>query len=74
VIDALQRFDQLLAEKTALQDPGPGWPAFKAGCEALALGKSTGFLLQWTEKGAKKKQGTRFRRERNYDCNVEAQI
>ncbi|KAJ9635390.1 hypothetical protein H2201_005782 [Coniosporium apollinis] len=52
VIQALQEFDTALLRQ-GLEGPGTMWPAFMAGCEAMAASKRDA-LMRWIEKGASK--------------------
>jgi arginine metabolism regulation protein II len=50
VISALELFDQALSNKT-WEGPGTPWPAFMAGCEAVAPEKRDK-LMSWIERAA----------------------
>ncbi|EON66466.1 hypothetical protein W97_05564 [Coniosporium apollinis CBS 100218] len=52
VIQALQEFDTALLRQ-GLEGPGTMWPAFMAGCEAMAASKRDA-LMRWIEKGSSK--------------------
>ncbi|KAF7596373.1 hypothetical protein BBP40_002117 [Aspergillus hancockii] len=49
VVAALRDFDLALVQHK-VSGPGPAWPAFMAGCEAMAPSKRDA-LLRWIEKG-----------------------